>query len=115
MIKIFHLAGRYAPVVVCDICSKRIERAEQGVAISPVPSTDTGVLNLDDLATLSEIGDPEEFEVFHVHKDQCTTLLEQRLQHTAHGSYGLDEHLYYIAGNLGLTLNDLRRVEDDPE
>jgi hypothetical protein len=115
MIKIFYVGSRFAPNFVCDICAKRIVRAAQGVALSSIPSSDIGVLSFDELADLSELGDPEEYEVYHVHKGACMAALEQRFQieRQATGGDGLDEHVYYLMRNLGLTLDDLRRVESD--
>ena len=116
MIKIFHTEGSYAPVIVCDVCKKRIEKSPEGVALAGIESTDIGVLNLGELAQLSDIGDPEESDVFHVHKGDCMATLEKSLRSAGktNGGHGLDQHLYYIARNLGLNLDDLRTVEEEP-
>ena len=115
MIKIFYVQGQYAPCFVCDVCSKRIDRAGEGIALSGITSTDAGVLTIAELAALSEIGEPEEYQVLHVHKGKCMAILEQRFQRerTSTGGDGLDEHVYYLTRNLGLTLDDLKRIEDE--
>lgn len=102
--------GQYVPIFACDVCGERIERAGDGTTLSPMVPPAAG-LSADENEALSETGDPDAYEVFHVHKGDCMVTMERKYANPGTAGDGLVEHVYYLARNLGLTLDDLRNIE----
>lgn len=75
--------GRYAPVVHCDICGKRIEDAEDGIAVW---FPDEG----------------EQCKVQHVHKGRCDNIFRYGANHRGRpdGWDDLEIHLFRLLHNV---------------
>jgi hypothetical protein len=92
MIKIVHhIPGRYAPLLFCDTCGKRITDAGLAAAVTvghPVP-------------------EGESSEVLHVHKGECHDAVDRRLGRQA-GWDELSRHLLHLIYNVDLSIGKLQ-------
>lgn len=90
MIQVIFEEGEIIPVIVCDVCNKRIEEVMKAAAVN------LSILDLGKIPT----------KVLHVHKGECHDLAEARVKEQ-YGHYAgweeLSMHLYYLCYNLGLT------------
>ncbi len=92
MILIHYREGRYAPVVVCDICEQRITNANLAVAVG------TDVYGKD----------PELISVLHAHKGTCHDAAEAKLGGRIKTGWDeLSHHLLHLVQNIGLKPTDL--------
>lgn len=102
MIKYWYENGRYAPLLLCDTCGKRIENSGMGAAVH---------------ANGREEG--EYLDVLHVHKGQCHDKAEADLGGTSSvGWEELNVHLLHLTHNAGFTLEqakELRELRDELE
>lgn len=101
MIKVLYKDGRYSPLVICDICSERIEDAALGAAVAPS----------------GQGGDDQLLEVLHAHKGGCHKAAEERLGGKVNTGWDeLGVHMLNLAMNVKLSpeaLSDLRKLEDE--
>lgn len=95
MIRMLSMKGRYSPIIVCDVCQRRITDAKMAMEIADHSHDE---------------GDGHEVSVFHVHKGDCDRTLDEKLG--AAGTNELSLHLYQLIRNVGLTLDDMRRQEE---
>lgn len=97
MIKIQFIEGKYAPIIVCDICGQHIKDAEDAVAVNTSPSDNNEVL-----------------DVLHVHRGDCHNSADQKLGGVA-GYSDMDFHLFNLIHNSGLSLDKLRERSNNYE
>jgi hypothetical protein len=101
MIKMLNLSGRAAPVVICDICGKRVEEADLGAAVFPrMQSESEGTV----------------VQVLHVHKGPCHDKAQLQLGGVRDTAWQeLRIHFSYLLHNLGLSVEKLRKLEQEEE
>jgi hypothetical protein len=97
MIKMLNASGRSAPVIICDICGKRIKEHELGAAVFPRTDSEGAIA-----------------EILHVHKGQCHDEAEQKVG----GGKGapwleLINHFSYLLHNLGLSVERLEELDQE--
>lgn len=98
MIKVLYDDGRYAPIMICDVCGERIEDAKNGAAVS---NSDPEVLS-----------DGDAVEVKHTHKGDCHDEADQHLREQGihPGWNSLTTHLMQVLHNTGLSPKDLEDI-----
>ena len=88
MIKVWYKDGRYAPIMICDICSRRIEDAKLAVAVHPS----------------GEPGSDKVSEVVHAHKGKCHSAAEEMLGGKVNTGWGeLSVHLFNLVHGVKLS------------
>jgi hypothetical protein len=103
VVKIMYFDGRFAPVVVCDICGGRVENANRGAAIFASHRMADGQVRTFDKGTL--------LDVLHAHKGTCHDRAEQRLGGKLEtGWVELAEHLALLIGNTGVTAEEVTQI-----
>ncbi len=95
MLKIVLLQGGRGPVLSCDVCNEVITDHKSAIAVYP------GMVTEGSMASC-----------YHVHKDQCGSVLTARLGKKTSWQ-DLRRHLQYLCHNLGLSHDDLREDEFD--
>lgn len=93
MIETINNAGRYAPVIKCDVCGKQITDAEMALALYPVNVEGGSVPTL------------------HVHKGVCDRKASA-LQGDEGGTDELDTYLYYLMHNAGVSFDRAKSKAD---
>lgn len=89
MIKMLNIKGRACPIVICDVCQKRIESSEAAAA----------VFQRSDIEVDGDVS-----QVLHVHKGQCHDDAEQKIGNGKGAPWQeLDHHIYFLIGNVGTT------------
>lgn len=97
MIKMLKFSGRSAPVIICDICGKRIEEVKLGAAVFPQIDTEGAIA-----------------EVLHVHKRDCHNAAEQKIGGGESAPWQeLRHHLSYLLHNVRLSLEQLKELDQD--
>jgi len=105
MIKILYHHDKSCPILICDICGKKIENINNG-SVAFRLSDPQGVYLVE-----GDLTDP-----LYVHSGECFLKAEAKLgEMQATGSEALSFHLYYLARNLGLGLEKYKEVEKDYE
>ena len=92
--------GRYAPVLICDICEQRI--------------TDAGLAGV--VSRTDQAGGVELNEVLYAHKGRCLDAAEEKLGgYRVTGWRELSDHLIDLLYNCGLTVEklvELKKLSD---
>jgi len=97
MIKIFVQNSRYSPIIVCDICGRKIDNAMEGAAVfnNRTPSGDL-------------LPDGAIQPVIHAHKGKCHDLAESKVgEHDAAVWIELETHVRFLVHNTGLDLKQM--------
>lgn len=94
MLKILYSDHQFFPILVCDVCGRRIEQASLAAAINPSA--------IQDGERVVQEGDL--LEVLHAHKGDCHKQAEERFG----GKYRtgwteLGSHLSQLTHNVGLS------------
>lgn len=84
--------GRFATVLVCDICGDMISSDREGAAVFR-----------------DDARPNEKFDVLHVHKGKCLDLAEERLGNRA-GWQELGAHIYWLASSLEIDREAFARL-----
>jgi hypothetical protein len=98
MERIRYRGGQFQPLLICDICDKRITDGHQGLVVYH------GNMVEDELT-----------QVWHIHKAApCQSEMERRMAATGQtmAAEEVVTHLLVLAENTGLTVTDLKSVKD---
>jgi hypothetical protein len=97
MIKMLYSSGRWAPILVCDICKDRIKDAQKAAAVH----------------RMGDVNDGNVVEVFHTHKERCQDIAEEKLSGKYRAGWSeMSTHLIYLSQNTGIGADDIRAQDE---